>query len=112
MSGLAEAFIRSFFGTDDPPTVLRIGLTRAGNEIAVGGYERKIISRGTWTLAGGTARARVQFGPFADDASFDAAALFRGDELLVPLPFEGKLELPKGMSFDYEALVDASDVGR
>lgn len=103
---LQGALLRSFFGHDDAPPVLRIGLISRGFEVSADGYARQLISKGEWRISGDDlAIGRVSFGPFLEGSDFDAAAIYDGDALLQILPFSDVARVARGMSFDYEAVV-------
>lgn len=107
---IREDMVRTYLGDLDPPPALTVGLARGGVEVSTDGYERRIVSRGSWTIGGATARATVRFGPFAEAvAGIDSVLVYRGEDLLEVRPFEA-VTVGRGMSLEHDLVVEATEV--
>lgn len=99
---LRDFLVRSFFGTDDPPGEIEIGLLSALAEIKTPGYKRFVAKRGDWRIHDGTASIVTRFGPFESGTSFDTAVLFIDNQRADILPFRDEMRLITGMIFEHE----------
>ena len=108
---LSEWLLRTFFGRDDPPGELSIGLFDGDREISVGGYRRTVVERGGWTVTPSSVRARAMFSPVAQPTRTTAGAVLSGSEVVEMIPHVHRGErveiwLSPGMVFQYDALIE------
>jgi hypothetical protein len=102
---LVDAVIDVFFGLEEPPTALSIGLGQNGSELAVEGYTRKLVARGDWLISAGEAQATVTFGPYRAQVRVNEGRIYSGNQLLRTLPFSGDATYPPGQEVIYTAIV-------
>lgn len=100
---LSDALIRSFFGSDDVPRVLLVGLAASGKELADPGYERQRVLRGEWRIRGATAAADVTLGPFRGAVTFDEAVLYDPEGVELDRSSIGAWTVPANQNFFYSA---------
>lgn len=98
---LRDHLARTFFGTEDPPAEIEIGLSYRNLEIKTPGYSRATVHRGDWNVRDSTATTMTRFGPFEAGTSFDAVILFIDNQRADVLPFGSDMALVLGMVFEH-----------
>jgi len=86
---LVDALLRTYFGSDDPPAELEVGLSLDGVEVVADGYRRQRLRRGRWSVSGPDVSGDVTFGPFPAGFVANGTFLAVGDEILDAQPLDG-----------------------
>ncbi len=98
---IADRMIRTLVDRGD------IGLVLTNDRQAV----TNALTPEHWNTGGGdaSASASVVFGPFADRVVADGVGVMVGGTVEYVIPLTGRMELPVGMTFGYEATLLAED---
>lgn len=68
-----------------------------------------VVTPGSWLQGDGTAAGSVTFGPFNVRTVADGVGVVVDGTVESVIPLAGRVELPPGMTFDYEATLLAVD---